>query len=86
MVRDQQAGWTGGKSGKSLRPEWARTTDALFNAAVIACACLFIAACLYRRLWQPNWSGAEALEALWIFYAAGGALIAFALLFREKRT
>ncbi|KAB2912555.1 MAG: hypothetical protein F9K29_18775 [Hyphomicrobiaceae bacterium] len=86
MVRDQGAGWAEGKSKKGLRPEWGRTTDALFNAAAIACACLFIAACLYRRLWQASWSGAEAIEALWIFYAAGGAVITSALLFRDKRT
>jgi hypothetical protein len=43
----------------------------LSNCAAVLGALLLFAACGYRRIWHPDWSGAEALAALWPVYVLG---------------
>jgi hypothetical protein len=41
------------------------------RAAVLGGLLLF-AICGYRRIWHPEWSGAEAMAMLWPVYVVGG--------------
>jgi hypothetical protein len=44
---------------------------AFSNRAAVLGALLLFAACGYRRIWHPDWSGAEALAAIWPVYVVG---------------
>jgi hypothetical protein len=46
---------------------------------------ILLGACLYRRVWHPEWTGGQALEALWPIYLAGSASICAAWLFGNAR-
>jgi hypothetical protein len=41
------------------------------NRAAVFGALLLFAACGYRRFWHPDWSGGQALAALWPVYVVG---------------
>ncbi len=41
------------------------------NRAAVFGALLLFAACGYRRIWHPDWSGGQALAALWPVYVVG---------------
>jgi len=56
------------------------------DVAAVAGATLLFGACAYRRIWHPQWSGGEALAALWPFYAIGGGAIFVRWLLSRRAT
>lgn len=66
-----------------LLPQWERVQNFLAVLASVAGALILFGACLYRRLWHPEWTGGQALEALWPFYLAGALPICIAWYFGD---
>jgi hypothetical protein len=52
-----------------------RMQELLIGSAVIAGALCLLGACAYRRVWHPEWTGGQALQALWPFYLAAALSI-----------
>ena len=55
--------------------EWRRTRHFLTVSAVVAGALFLLGACLYRRIWHPEWTGGQALAALWPLYLTAASSI-----------
>lgn len=45
--------------------------DHLITFAVVGGGLMLMFGCLYRYLFQPGWTAAQALEVLWPLYLAG---------------
>lgn len=57
--------------------EWHRTRHFLTVSAVVAGALFLLGACLYRRVWHPEWTGGQALAVFWPLYLAAASSIFF---------
>jgi hypothetical protein len=55
--------------------EWERTQEILSVWAAIGGALVLLGACFYRRFWQPEWTGGQALEQFWPFYLLAGLFV-----------
>jgi hypothetical protein len=53
---------------------WIRVPHIAVSAAAVA-TLLLSGTCLYRRVWHPDWTGAQALHAFWPLYLAAGLSI-----------
>jgi hypothetical protein len=52
-----------------------RSQDLVRAWAVAAGSLILLGACLYRRIRHPDWTGGQALTALWAVYLAGAVSI-----------
>jgi hypothetical protein len=55
-------------------------------SAMIAGAVFLLGACLYRRVWHPEWTGGQALAGLWPFYLVAALSIYFGWRFHQSGT
>jgi hypothetical protein len=65
--------------------QWQRAQYLLRVSIATAGTVILLGACLYRRVRHPEWTGGQALEALWPLYLAGAASICTAWLFGNAR-
>jgi hypothetical protein len=66
-----------GKKLRALLRERHRERHILAVSAMLAGALITLGACLYRRVWHPEWVGGQALQALWPFYIAAALSLYF---------
>jgi len=57
--------------------------DVVRTWAVLAGFAILFGTCLYRRIRHPDWSGGQALAALWPVYLAGVVSICSGWLFKD---
>jgi len=65
--------------------QWLRPNAALLDTLALVGALVLAGACVYRRVWRPDWTGGEALEALWPFYVAGAVSVASRWLVKDSK-
>jgi hypothetical protein len=64
--------------------QWLRAPHFLCISIATAGTLALLGACLYRRLRHPEWTGGQALQALWPIYLAGVSSICIGWLFNAK--
>lgn len=63
---------------------WLR--EQLATVAIVAGGLGLLGACLYRHVARPEWTAAEALEALWPLYLAGALSLILGWLIEGEAT
>lgn len=64
-----------GNDASPSRPEVRRAHARLCISGAVAGMVVLLGACLYRRWLHPDWTGAQALAALWPVYIAGAVSV-----------
>lgn len=67
------------------QPQLRRAQELLCISVASAGTLVLLGACLYRRLRHPEWTGGQALTALWPFYLAGALSICTGWLFSDAK-
>jgi hypothetical protein len=70
---------------KPSQVQWQRAQVLLCLSAATAGTLVLLGACLYRRARHPEWTGAQALEALWPLYLASALSICLGWLFSDGK-
>jgi hypothetical protein len=61
---------------------WLR--ERLLTSAIAVGGLMLLGSCLYRPIFHPDWTAAEALAALWPFYLAGALSLALGWLIERE--